>query len=183
MSSLTVYHVDSPDIPNKSLTHAEDITRTLAEHHVRFERWTASTPIRPGASEEDVINAYQQRIDELKSQGGYMTVDVISVDDDHPQKAELREKYLHEYRNGEDEVRFLVAGKALFSLHIEDYVYAVLCEKDDLIAIPAGTRHWFDLGEHPYVVAIRLFNNAGDTPANFTGDAIAGRFPRLEDVV
>lgn len=183
MSSLTVYHVDSPDVPNKLLTHAEDISSTLAEHNVRFERWTASTPIRPGASEEDVISAYRQRIDELKSQGGYMTVDVISVDDDHPQKAELREKYLREYRHGEDEVRFFVAGRVLFNLHIDDYVYAVLCEKDDLIAIPAGTRHWFDLGEHPYVVAIRLFNNAGDAPANFTGDAIAERFPRLEDTL
>lgn len=181
MSSLTVYHVDSPDVPNKVLSHPEDITSTLAVHNVRFERWEASEPIRPGASEEDVIAAYKQRIDALKNVGGYMTVDVISLEESNPHKAEMREKYLHEYRHGEDEVRFIVSGKVLFSLHIEDYVYVVLCEKGDLIAIPAGTRHWFDLGERPYVVAIRLYNNAGDERANFTGDPIADRFPRLED--
>ena len=183
MSSLTVYHVDSPDIPNKVLTHAEDITSTLKTHNVRFERWTASTSIRPGASEEDVLSAYKPRIDELKSEGGYMTVGVISLDSDHPRKTELREKYLREYRHGEDEVRFFVAGRVLFYLHIDDYVYAVLCEKDDLISIPAGTRHWFDLGENPYIVAIRLYNNEGEAPANFTGDSIADRFPRLEDAI
>ena len=47
--------------------------------------------------------------------------------------------------------------------------------------MPAGTRHWFDMGEFPHFVAIRLFNNPEGWVANFTGDDIAGRFPRLED--
>lgn len=38
----------------------------------------------------------------------------------------------------------LVVG--LFSLHIGDYVYAVLCERNDLITVPAGMPHWFDGG-------------------------------------
>lgn len=181
MSSLSVYSVDSPDLPNKVLTHAEDITSTLAEHNVRFERWTAAGAVRPGASPEDVISAYKAQIDQLMSEGGYMTVDVVSLDRDDPRKTELRDYYRREYRHGEDEVRFFVAGRGLFSLHIGDYVYAVLCEKGDLIAIPAGTRHWFDMGEQPYLVLIRLYNNAGDAPANFTGDGIVDRFAGLED--
>ena len=37
MSSLSVYHVSSPDLPNKVLTHFEDIASTLAEQGVRFD--------------------------------------------------------------------------------------------------------------------------------------------------
>ena len=181
MSSLSVYHESTPDIPNKVLTHVEDIAATLGEHGVRFERWEANAPIAPGAPAQAVIAAYQGQIDQLMTECGYVTVDVISLDSDHPQKAELRAKFLEEHRHGEDEVRFFVAGRGLFSLHIEDYVYAVLCEKNDLISVPAGTRHWFDMGEFPHFVAIRLFNNPEGWVAKFTGEDIAGRFPRLED--
>ena len=60
-------------------------------------------------------------------------------------------------------------------------VYAALCEKDDLISVPASTRHWFDMGPNPSFTAIRLFNNPEGWVADFTGDNIAGRFPLLEN--
>ena len=47
MSSLSVYHVASPEIPNKVLTHLEDIASTLAEQGVRFDRWQAATKLQP----------------------------------------------------------------------------------------------------------------------------------------
>ncbi|WP_275629692.1 acireductone dioxygenase [Pseudomonas sp. 273] len=181
MSSLTVYHESAPEQPLKLLTHAEDIASTLAELGVRFERWQASAPIAPGASPDEVLAAYAPEIQRLKDEQGYVTVDVVSLNADHPQKDELRAKFLDEHRHGEDEVRFFVAGRGLFSLHVEDHVYAVLCEKNDLISVPAGTRHWFDMGERPHFVAIRLFNNPEGWVAKFTGDGIAGRFPLLED--
>ena len=181
MSSLTVYHQSNPDVPNKVLTHAEDIAATLAEVGVRFERWQASAPIAPGASQDEVIAAYRHEIDKLMTEQGYVTVDVISLDRKHPQKAELRAKFLDEHTHGEDEVRFFVAGRGLFTLHIGDHVYSVLCEKNDLISVPAGTKHWFDMGEEPHFVAIRLFNNPEGWVAQFTGDPIAKSFPGLED--
>ena len=181
MSSLTVYHESAPEQPLKLLTHAEDIAATLAELGVRFERWQASAPIAPGASPDEVLAAYAAEIKRLKDEQGYVTVDVVSLNADHPQKDELRAKFLDEHRHGEDEVRFFVAGRGLFTLHIEDQVYAVRCEKNDLISVPAGTRHWFDMGERPHFVAIRLFNNPEGWVARFTGDEIAKRFPQLED--
>ena len=181
MSSLSVYHVSSPDLPNKVLTHLEDIASTLAEQGVRFDRWHAAAKIQPGASQEEVIAAYQEQIDKLMTERGYLTVDVMSQSSDHPQKAEPSARLLDEHCQGGDEVRFFVAGRGLYSLHIGDYVYAVLCEKNDLILVPAGTRYWFDMGEHPHFVAIRLSNNPEGCVANLTGDDIASRFPRLED--
>ncbi|WP_409283179.1 1,2-dihydroxy-3-keto-5-methylthiopentene dioxygenase [Pseudomonas protegens] len=181
MSSLSVYHVSSPDLPNKVLTHFDDIAATLAEQGIRFERWPATTRIEPGASQQEVIEAYREQVDRLMTEQGYLSVDVISLNRDHPEKAELRARFLDEHRHGEDEVRFFVAGRGLFSLHIDDYVYAVLCERNDLISLPAGTAHWFDMGEEPHLVAIRLFSSPKGWAAQPTGDAIASQFPRLED--
>ena len=55
----------------------------------------------------------------------------------------------------------------------------VLCETDDWISVPAGTPHWFDMGETPYFCTLRFFNNPNGWVAEFTGDSIAERYPRL----
>jgi len=172
MSSLSVYHLSTPDIPNKVLTHLEDIASTLAEHGVRFERWQASAPIQAGASEQEVIGAYRQSIDKLMAEQGCTQVDVS-----REASADLRE----EHTCKEALLCFFAAGRGLFNLHIDDYLYAVLCEKGDLIGVPAGTRLWVDMGEDPRFVAIRMFSSPEGQVAHFTGDKIAGAFPRLDD--
>ncbi|KQW09474.1 MULTISPECIES: acireductone dioxygenase [Pseudomonas] len=177
MSSLSVYHVSSPDIPNKVLTHFEDIAATLAEQGIHFARWEAAVKIQPGASEEDIIAAYQAQIDGLMTERGYVGVDVVSVSSDQPEQAGELDEYCH----SQDEVRFFVAGRGLFNLHVGDYVYAVLCERSDLITVPAGMPHWFDRGERPHFVTIRLSGDLQGLVAEVTGDDIARRFPRLED--
>lgn len=180
MSSLSVYHVSSPDVPNKVLTHFEDIASTLAEQGVRFDHWQATAIIRPGASHEDVISACQAPIDTLMTQHGLRAIDVISLDRDHPQKESIRASFFAEHRQDETEVMLFSAGSALLSVYIDDYVYAVLCEKGDLIVLPAGTRQWLDIGEQPYVVAIRL-SSSQPWVAHFTDVDNAGRFPRMDD--
>lgn len=181
MSSLSVYPESSADLPNKVLTHLEDIASTLAAVGVHFARWQAVEPLAPGCSQEQVLAAYRPQIEQLMSERGYTAVDVLGVSDQQPDQAELRAGLLDEQRHAEDEARFFVVGSGLFSLHIDDYVYALLCEKGDLIALPAGTRHWFDMGEHPHFVMIRLSSNAGGWVGESTGDDIASRFPRLDD--
>ena len=82
--------------------------------------------------------------------------------------------------HSEDEVRFFVRGQGLFYLHFGDQVYAVLCQKNDLISVPDGTRHWFDMGPEPAFACIRLFTNPEGWVADFTGEDIASRLPRYE---
>ena len=181
MSILSVFDHSRPEQPNKVLSYPEDIASTLAAVGVRFERWQASAPIRPGAGQNEVLEACRPAIDRLMAEGGYRAVDLISVTDDHPQKVELRGQFFDEHRHAEDEVRLFVAGRGLFNLHIGDYVYALLCEKGDLIVVPAGTAHWFDMGEAPRFVTIRLFNRPEGLDAEFTGNDIARHFPQLEE--
>ena len=93
---------------------------------------------------------------------------------------ELRQKFLSEHRHSEDEVRFFVAGRGLFSLHLNKQIYEVLCEQGDLISVPADTPHWFDMGARPAFVAIRFFNNQEGWVAHYSGNPIAEQFSRLE---
>lgn len=180
MSRLRIFDESQPQ---SSLTEHHghpEIAHELGKVGVRFEQWEASQPIVPGASQDEVIAAYRNDIDRLMAEKGYQAVDVISLAPDHPDRAALRQKFLSEHTHSEDEVRFFVAGSGQFTLHIAGKVYDILCEQGDLIGVPDGTRHWFDMSEAPYFVAIRLFTNKEGWVANFTGDDIAQHFPRMQ---
>lgn len=179
MSQLRIFSDADGREPLVTVADYATISRELGTIGVRFERWDATHPVRPGDTPEAVIAAYRADIDRLMTQEGYQTVDVISLNPDHPDRAALRQKFLNEHTHSEDEVRFFVAGRGLFTLHIGEKVYEVLCEQGDLIGVPDGTRHWFDMSESPYFVAIRLFTNKEGWVAHFTGEDIAERFPRL----
>lgn len=180
MSRLRIYDDSRADTPVATWTRHADIVRELGAAGVRFEQWEASQPIEPGASQDEVIAAYRSDIDRLMHEEGYQSVDVISLKPDNPDRAAFRRKFLNEHTHSEDEVRFFVAGAGQFTLHIGDKVYEVLCEAGDLIGVPDRTRHWFDMSESPYFVAIRLFTNTEGWVAEFTGEDIAEQFPRMD---
>lgn len=179
MSQLRIFAEHDGDAVVETHSSHADITNALRSVGVRFEQWEANQPIAAGASQDEVIAAYKNDIDRLMREEGYQTVDVISLTADHPDRALLRQKFLSEHTHAEDEVRFFVAGSGQFTLHIDGKVYDILCEEGDLIGVPDGTRHWFDMSEEPNFVAIRLFNNPAGWVAAFTGDEIAERFPRM----
>ncbi len=179
MSRLRIFNEDDGSKPLASFDTGADIARELGKVGVRFEQWQPAHEVTPGAPAEEVIAAYRQDIDRLMQTEGYQSADVISLAPDHPEREALRRKFLSEHTHSEDEVRFFVAGAGQFTLHIEGKVYDVLCVKGDLIGVPDGTRHWFDMSESPRFVAIRLFTNKDGWVANFTGSDIAEHFPRM----
>ena len=181
MSRLTVYHESDGNTPLINTDYFEEIAAELGGAGVMLERWQAHEALAADASNEAILAAYQNEIDRLVSERGYQTWDVVSMHADHPDKEAFRQKFLEEHTHSEDEVRFFVRGHGLFVMHIEDKVYSMLCEQDDLISVPAKTRHWFDMGPNPEFTAIRLFNNPEGWVAQFTGDKIARRFPYLEN--
>jgi len=159
---------------------SREIARLLGEIGVRFERWSADAALANGASQEEVLQAYAPQIELLQREGGYGAADVIRVTHETPNTASMREKFLNEHAHSEDEVRFFVEGRGAFYLRANGKVYQTVCVRGDLISVPAGTKHWFDMGADPEFTAIRLFTNPEGWVANFTGDPIAGRYPRLD---
>jgi len=183
MSRLRIFDESNPVVPVLETGKHAVIGDTLGLAGVRFERWRSHIQLAPSASQETVIAAYRRDIDRLIARDGYQAVDVVSMHPEHPEREALRRKFLDEHTHSEDEVRFFVEGAGLFSMHLDQRVYEVLCEAGDLIGVPANTRHWFDMGPRPHFVAIRLFSNPAGWVANFTGSVIAERFPRYQDEV
>jgi 1,2-dihydroxy-3-keto-5-methylthiopentene dioxygenase len=176
MSHLQVFAEDDAATPLLDTSDAAEIEATLRGAGVRFERW----PLKPATSDSDPLTVYADEVARLMAEGGYQSIDVARITPDHPDRAALREKFLSEHTHGEDEVRFFIDGEGLFTLHHDGRVFNMLCRAGDLISVPAGMRHWFDMGAAPRFTAIRLFVNPNGWVAAFTGSDIAERFPRLE---
>ena len=180
MSRLRIFSDDDPVTPDYRSTDHASIAEQLEKIGVRFEQWEAAKPVQPGATPEEVMAAYHEDIDRLVKDNGFKTVDVVSIAPDNENREAMRAKFLDEHFHKEDEVRFFVAGSGLFTLHVNDRVYEVKCEAGDLIGVPDGTRHWFDMGPEPYFVAIRFFTEPDGWVGHFTGTDIAQKFPRFQ---
>lgn len=180
MSRLTIYPEKGPD-GGVSTDDPAEIAMQLAGINVLFERWSTDRVFTSEASQEEVIDAYRSSVDRLFDRYEFRSVDVVSLRPDHPDKKAMRAKFLSEHTHSEFEVRFFVDGRGLFYLHHDSRVFLVLCERGDLLSVPSGVKHWFDMGEHPDFKCIRLFTNPDGWVAQFTGDSIAERFPSFED--
>ena len=164
--------------PLLSTSNAAQISAELKSRGIKFQRWPSKPELEHEARQEQIFEAYASLIASVKEHENYQTVDVMRVVSDRPNTS-LRKTFLQEHQHAEDEVRFFVEGCGLFSLHINDEVLQVTCEANDWIAIPAGTRHWFDMGTNPNYCVIRFFKNSGGWVASYTDDPIANFYPGL----
>ena len=165
--------------PLFSTSNAELICSALKTRGIKFQRWPSKPELKQGAIQDQILRAYEALISPLQEQEGYQTVDVMRVGGDQANTSSLRQTFLKEHQHAEDEVRFFVEGRGLFSLHINDEVLQVVCEANDWIAIPAGTQHWFDMGANPNYCVIRFFKSTKGWVASFSQDSIADHYPGL----
>jgi len=169
-------------IPEQQVTLRDraEVTAFLASHGIEFETWTPEHPIDADASAETILAAYAREIDALKQRGGYVTADVIDVKPDTPNLDMMLAKFSREHWHDEDEVRFILAGNGVFHIHPEGGpVTAIEVEAGDLIRVPRGTWHWFDLCAEKQIRAIRLFQDpAGWTP-QYTDSGVDKNFEPL----
>jgi len=151
---------------SRRLTDANEVQAALARIGVVYERWTALEPIGDETPAADVLRAYAADIERLKAEGGYVSADVIDLRPDTPNLDELLGRFQREHWHDEDEVRMVLRGRGVFHLRGPDgRVATVEVEPGDLLRVPRGTRHWFDLGETRDIRAIRLFQDpSGWTP-------------------
>lgn len=180
MSRLRIFDDTAPEAPLLATSNRAEMAAELARIGVGFEQWEAAQPVVPGDPSDAIMAAYRADIDRLIEANGFRTVDVVSIAPDNENREAMRARFLDEHFHKEDEVRFFVAGSGLFTLHVGDKVYEVLCESGDLIAVPDSMTHWFDMGPQPSFVAIRFFTEPDGWVGHFTGTDIAQKFPRYE---
>ncbi|MFI5958738.1 1,2-dihydroxy-3-keto-5-methylthiopentene dioxygenase [Cryptosporangium sp. NPDC051539] len=186
MTLLTVWADDAPGEPELRTEEPEEIAAVLKEHGVRYEQWPLQD-LPDESTNEEVLAAYQDRIDAVSKQEGYVMVDVVQMrPNDDPawpeQVRTARAKFLDEHTHDDDEDRFFASGSGVFYLHVGGKVHAVFCEDGDLLSVPGGTTHWFDMGTNPEYKSVRFFHDDDGWVGNFTGSAISRSFPTYDEL-
>ncbi|MEU6593006.1 cupin [Streptomyces sp. NPDC046881] len=188
MTLLTTWPESGPGTLVRRTADPAEIAAALKPLGVRYEQWPVREDVPDDADSETVFAAYGPEIDRLTAEEGFTTVDVLGLhpgdDPAYPVKAKAaREKFLQEHTHeDDDEVRFFVSGSGIFYLHVGGAVHAVYCERGDLLGVPRGTTHWFDMGTRPSFTAIRFFHEEDGWIGTFTGSAISARFPDFDTI-
>jgi 1,2-dihydroxy-3-keto-5-methylthiopentene dioxygenase len=161
-----------PDEQRSIFEHGE-VRDYLAGIGIEYERWQFPADLPSDASAEQILSTYGPQIEELKRRGGYVTADVIDVNPDTPGLDAMLSRFNIEHRHDEDEVRYIIAGRGLFHIHPpQGPVVAIEVEAGDLIRVPRGTLHWFDLCGDRRIRAIRLFQDKSGWTPHYTGSGV-----------
>ena len=158
---------------NRTITDANEVNEFLQPFGICFEKWDVEGRIGPEATNDEILDAYSEEIDRLKESGGFVTADVINVTADTPGLDEMLAKFSKEHTHSEDEVRFTVKGQGVFHIHPDNGpVFGIHVESGDLINVPKGTKHWFDLCQDRTIRCIRLFEDKSGWTPHYVEDPV-----------
>lgn len=158
---------------NRTLRDERKIQEYLGGLGIDYERWPTTERVAADASPDKILEAYALEIEKLKASGGYVTADVIDVHPDTPHLEEMLAKFDREHWHDEDEVRFIVAGSGLFHIHGHTgEVLGIEVTAGDLIRVPRGTLHWFNLCSDRRIRAIRLFQDISGWTPHYTDSQV-----------
>ena len=147
------------------------IRSSLASLGIDYERWSLDR-VPPDSNADVVLAAYADEIAHMKQRGGYVTADVIDVNPSTPNLESMLARFDREHTHDEDEVRFILAGRGIFFLHIGDRIASVEVGPGDMLRVPRGTTHWFTLCEDRRIRAIRWFQDISGWTPHYTDSGV-----------
>src|SRR5499425_3567711 len=161
----------------RTLSEFDEVRAHLASIGIDYERWKPAHQVAEGASAAENLAAYAPEIERLKAQGGYVTADVIDVSPQTPGLDAMLNRFNSEHWHDEDEVRFIIEGRGIFHIHPrEGNIVAITVEAGDLLRVPRGTWHWFDLCQEKRIRAIRLFQDPSGWTPHYTQSGADRRY-------
>jgi len=162
---------------NRTISGKAAVAEYLGKIGIDYDVWEPSRPLGPDASQDDILDAYSEEISKLKASGGYVTADVINVSPQTPNLDAMLAKFSREHWHDEDEVRFIVKGRGLFHVNPKTSpVVGIEVEPGDLIRVPRGTLHWFDLCSDRQIRCIRLFQDVTGWTPHYTESGVDEKF-------
>ena len=157
----------------RQITDVDEMSAFLQPFGIWYEHWDVEGRIDREATDEEILSAYAPEIERLKLAGGFVTADVINIQPETPNLDALLNKFNKEHTHSEDEVRFTVKGSGVFHIHPQGGpVFAIHVESGDLINVPAGTQHWFDLCDDRTIRCIRLFEDMSGWTPHYVDDGV-----------
>ena len=162
------------------MTDAAEIESYLTGIGIDYAKWENLKQVSEDASDQEILDGYSAEIQELKAKGGYVTADVINIVPTTPGLDVMLNKFNKEHWHDEDEVRFIVKGHGLFHIAPEGgEVVSIEMEAGDMIRVPRGTKHWFNLCGDKTVRAIRLFQDVSGWTPHYTDSGVDSGYQPL----
>lgn len=156
---------------NQTIDSEPEIRASLAALGIDYERWDLSR-VGPDSTADAVLNAYSAEIEAMKERGGYRTADVIDVNPETPGLDAMLARFDKEHTHDEDEVRFILSGRGIFFLNLDNRVVSVEVGPGDMLRVPRGTTHWFTLCEDRRIRTIRWFQDTTGWTPHYTGSGV-----------
>ncbi len=157
-------------------TNLPEIQNTLGQIGITLRHWelpagdsekTLLEQISLSDDEKEILlKSVDHRFEELKSNQGYVTRDLIVLNDSIPGLDEMLAKFCSIHYHTDDEVRYILDGKGYFGfVDKNEKQFMVEVTAGDYINVPANTEHWFILGDSKRIKAVRYFiDTTGWTP-------------------
>lgn len=165
---------------NLCLTEVEEIRAFLQPHGIWYERWPVEGRLKESVTDGEILEEFSEEIARLKVRGGFVTADVINVQPDTPNLEAMLAKFDKEHTHSEDEVRFTVEGRGIFHIHPDrGPVFAVEVEAGDMINVPRGTKHWFNLCADRRIRCIRFFEDTSGWTPHYVDGPVHANFQPL----
>ncbi|QDV27407.1 1,2-dihydroxy-3-keto-5-methylthiopentene dioxygenase [Aureliella helgolandensis] len=165
---------------NRTITDIPEIRSFLEPFGIWYENWPVEERLQADATNEEILAEFAPEIESLKQRGAFVTADVINVNRDTPNLDAMLAKFDKEHTHSEDEVRFTVAGRGLFHIHPENGpVFAVEVSSGDLINVPCGMKHWFNLCDERAIRCIRLFEDMSGWTPEYIEEGVHSKYQPL----
>lgn len=157
------------------VTEPLQVANALAQVGITYERWGTdrlpaglSSRSLSDAEKQAVLAAFSPDIERRSQQCGYKTADVVTLYPDTPNLDVMLAKFDKKHIHTDDEVRFVVQGRGVFTLFPEGGgVIDAELHPGDFITVPKDFRHHFVLCADRQITAIRLFTDASGWVAHY----------------
>jgi 1,2-dihydroxy-3-keto-5-methylthiopentene dioxygenase len=153
---------------------------TLVAEHLKsagvyYERWGTERLPRnlshrnlSDVEKQEVLTAFGPDIARRSQLCGYQSADVVTLYPDTPGLDTLLGKFDKKHIHSDDEVRFVVQGRGVFTLFPADgQVIDAELHPGDFITVPKDYKHHFVLCADRQITAIRLFTDAAGWVAKY----------------
>jgi 1,2-dihydroxy-3-keto-5-methylthiopentene dioxygenase len=109
---------------------------------------------------------YEQDLQKIEKERDYGHRSIVNISrETMPNLDEMLDKFFQEHLHEFEEIRFILDGSGYFDVRDKNERWIrILCEKGDLIVLPAGIYHRFTLDDNKYTKAMRLFVNSQKEP-------------------
>lgn len=167
-------------------TQLGDIERELASLNIQLKRWPVGDNPEIHAlldkdalsdeEKEQVLQGLDGYFEELRQSAGYQSRDLIVLHPEVPNLDALLSKFERCHYHTDDEVRYIVAGEAVFGFVRPDGSQVELTvQPEELINVPANTEHWFHLTPSRRIKAVRYFTTMEGWVPEYTSTEIKFR--------